>query len=805
MIIQNNMNKVFDACAIYFLRFRIIFFIILVGIFLTLLLNIQNLKIDSSIEGFLLDSDPDLIAYKEFKETFGNDEFILVALEVRDAGDIFTDKFLGKIKNIHSDFENEIDNIENVSSLLNALSITATKNELTIDELLAKEDFTENQLNAIKDKALENSRYKNIHISSDGKTTSLAIKLKSNSDISSESDKNHMLSLFYGAEKQGINKLISQTKTILAKYQDSSTKVYVGGSIAVTTEIKNTMVKNMSRFMLLAIVIIILLLSILFKNFMGVILPLIIVVVSLLSTLGLMAYLAIPLKVTGQILPSFLLAAGVGAGIHFLVVFYYFFQAGYVKNAAIVKTLKVVTMPTLLASVTTALGLLSFASAGIAPVVEFGVFAAVGVGFTLFYTLTLLPLLTSFFHQEFNKDATDKKQVRNIYVFDALLNFIPSFVIRFPRHILLLAIIIIVIALVGISQIKIFHDPLAWLTKESDARQATLYIDQHFAGSNALEIIIDTKQKYGLYNPALLRQIKAITKELEGWQSGSFMIGKVSSITDLLSELNKALHNNNIDDYKIPERADLLSQELLLLSLNNHETLLTMVDSDYQKIRITMKIPWLDALQYARVIPEIKRIYTNALGSNVDIQVTGMSALLGKTLTAVIYSTISSYFLAFTAITLFMFVAMGNIKLGLVAMLPNLYPIVLVLGLMGYAGIPLDMFTMLIGSIAIGLAVDDTIHFMHSFKQFYKTSGNAEQAIRQTMEDTGRAMLFTSIVLSIGFFIFIFSEMSNLRSFGVLTGSVVILALLSDFILTPAILILMFNKKTAVENNILNH
>ena len=138
-----------------------------------------------------------------------------------------------------------------------------------------------------------------------------------------------------------------------------------------------------------------------------------------------------------------------------------------------------------------------------------------------------------------------------------------------------------------------------------------------------------------------------------------------------------------------------------------------------------------------------------------------------------------------------MVLLVGSLRLGLVSMIPNLLPIVLVMGLMWLLGFPLDLFTMLIGSIAIGLAVDDTVHFMHNFRRYHAESGDVSRAVHETLLTTGRAMLVTTVVLSIGFFIFMLSSMSNLFNFGLLTGLAILIALLADYFLAPALMTLL--------------
>jgi predicted RND superfamily exporter protein len=159
----------------------------------------------------------------------------------------------------------------------------------------------------------------------------------------------------------------------------------------------------------------------------------------------------------------------------------------------------------------------------------------------------------------------------------------------------------------------------------------------------------------------------------------------------------------------------------------------------------------------------------------------------------------TSYFYAFIVITLLMIILIGNIKIGLASMIPNIYPIIIMLGIMGWLDLPMDLFTMMIGSIAIGLAVDDTIHFMHNFRRYFEQYNDAKKAVRQTLHTTGRAMLVTTCVLSIGFFTFMFASMNNLFNFGLLTGITLITALLSDYFIAPSLMVLMHPKKLSTE------
>ena len=172
----------------------------------------------------------------------------------------------------------------------------------------------------------------------------------------------------------------------------------------------------------------------------------------------------------------------------------------------------------------------------------------------------------------------------------------------------------------------------------------------------------------------------------------------------------------------------------------------------------------------------------------MSVTITGIMSIFGRIITAAIYSAAQSYTIALLVITALMIVLIGDLKLGFISMVPNLTPIISVVGLMGLASIQFDLFTMLIASIAIGLAVDDTIHFMYNFRKYYEQTGDVREAVQRTLQTAGRAMLTTSVVLSIGFFIFTLASMNNLFNFGLLTGTAILLALLADLILAPALM-----------------
>jgi predicted RND superfamily exporter protein len=410
-------------------------------------------------------------------------------------------------------------------------------------------------------------------------------------------------------------------------------------------------------------------------------------------------------------------------------------------------------------------------------------FASLGVMISLFLTLTLLPALLS---------ATKMKQKRKTQKdkLDRVMQKLAVIPVNHYKGIIAGSIVLIVVALFAATKIELSHNPLKWFQPDSYDRISTETIDENLNGSVTIELIIDTGEENGWNDPVRLEKLNKLSAEMEQYVDKYTHIGKVVSLATIVKETNRALHENNEAYYTIPDNADLVSQELLLFENSGSDDLEDVVDSQFSKARISIKAPWTDAVRATQLLGYVKEEASKTFPDEKVIT-TGMIPLLINTFSHAVSSSVTSYFIAFIGIALMMMLILGSVRLGLLSMIPNLTPIILGLLLMYYGHIALDMFTLLIGSIAIGLAVDDTIHFLHNFRRYYLQSGDSAKAIEQTFFTTGKAMVITTIVLSLGFYAYMMANMISVQNFGLLTGSVIIMALLADLLLAPALMIVV--------------
>jgi len=761
--------------------------------------QLPKIQLDTSSEGFLHESDPILTQYNQFRSLFGRDEMVMVSIK---SPDIFAPDFLTKLQSLHRELEDNVPFFDDINSLINARNTRGEGDTLVVEDLFEDIPTDASELAKKKSLALDSNLYRNFILSEDGLFTSIMIRTSAYSGETASDDvlsgfedteidvsKNKERKFLTDAENSQIVNVVHE---IVKKYQSDDFEIYTAGSPAVVDAIKRSMQKDMQTFIKLALLTISIVLFLLFRRVSGVLLPLVVVILTLVSTVSTMAMTGTPFKLPTQILPLFLLAVGVAAAVHLMAIFYRSFNESGDKRLAIGYAMGHSGLAVFMTSLTTAAGLLSFSASEVAPIADLGVFASSGVMLSLLFTLILLPALIALFPIKHKQDESTLKRSQFM---DAVLNNIAEISVNNSRKIIVISAILFVISLIGVLQIGFKHDPMRWLPESWDTRQATELLDVKMKGTGVLEVVVDTGKVNGLYEPEIMNALDNMHTKINKIVQGDLFVGKTVSVVDILKESNRALNENKEEFYAVPQNKDLIAQELFLFENSGSDDLEDFVDSQFSMARFTIKLPWLDAASTARFIEEVEKQFSEGFNNVNNVYVTGMGSLFTRTMDAAIESTKVSYLIAAGVISIMMIFMLGSVKLGLVSMIPNLLPIFVAMGFMGYMAMPLDMFTMLIGSISVGLVVDDTIHFLNSFRRYHLKFDDVDKAVRETMLSTGRAIMVTTLVLCLGFFIFTAASMENLIRFGMITGMTIILALLGDLFLAPALMKFMYEKK----------
>ncbi len=794
--IKLRVEKWFEASAACLCRKRVPAIIVVLLATAAAATGLRNLVIDTSTESFLRTGDPVLERYEEFRDQFGRDDVIIVSVE---PDEMFTLESLTSLKELHDALAAGVPNLASITSMVNARSTRGESDRLIVEDLLQTWPDSEQDLATLRTRVLANPLYRNLLISPDGTVTTVALELARFTEIEKQSV-DDALALFDESPLDAdprerlsddeTQEVVEAVGEIVAEHQRDGFVLHAAGTPAVTESLKSALQKDAGRSILLAITVIAFLLFATFRSAAAVMLPLGVVLLALLSTLGLMGHMGTPVTLPTVILPSFLLSVGVGAAVHLLTIHFRNVRAGHDREQAIIAAVGHAGLPVLLTSLTTAAGLGSFAVAEVAPIADLGRYSAIGVLIALVYTLVLLPAgLALIPSRAMHAGAVT---IKASAMTDRVLAAFARFGVRNAVPIVCAFLAASAVAFGFAVQLRFSHDILSWLPDHWPVHQATRAIDRDLGGSVSLEVVLDTETEDGLHDRDTLIKLDALKRDIEANAAGPTKVGAVLSVADLLKEIHQALNENRAEFRRIPENPALIPQEFLLFENSGSDDLEDLVDSRFSRARFSMRVPWQDTLTYPPFIRDVEARFANAFESSAEVTVTGIMSLLSRTLENAIRSAARSYLIAGIVITLMMIALIGRIGTGLISMLPNFTPILFTLALMQIAGIPLNLFTMLVGSIAIGLAVDDTVHFMHHFHRYLERTGSVEAAVQETLQTSGRAMLATSTILTAGFFIFCLADMKNLIDFGFLTGITIVTALAADFVLAPALMALRY-------------
>ncbi len=743
--------------------------------------QLPTIRMDTSAEGLLHDEDPALKTYQDFRRQFGRDETIIIGLQPHT---IFDLAFLARLKEFHQALEKEVPHVSEVDSLVNATFIKGQDDDLIVDDLLASLPRNDTELESFRQQVMGHPLYPGAIISKDGQLTIIVLTPVVFSVADTEGGA-QLLS------EDDFAEMVDAVHALSDKFRSPDFPIVVGGEVATEVVLKRLALDTMSKFMKLTALLIVVITAILFRRVSGVIYPFLVVNFALYSTLGLMAFFDVAMTLNTTILPSFILAVGIGDSVHILAIFYRHFNEHHDKKEAIAYALGHSGLAVLMTSLTTAGGLLSFVSAGIAPIAELGIFAAVGVMMALGYSLVTLPALLAAI------PLTKKKIKESTTVLsrlDRLLIKTGDIAADHPWPLVAVSGVVLLVSFILASQLKFSHNSLKYLPRDMETRQATELIDKHMKGSLNVEVLVDTGQENGIYNPAVLQAIEKAQRLGEELRVEDMPSGKSMSVVDTIKDMNQALNGGNQEYFSIPKDRDLVAQELLLYEIGGGDDLRTLVDSDYRQARLTLSMPWVDAIEYDRVLTNYQLQIKEVFGSLAHATVTGIVPVICRTFAVIIQTMASSYMIAAGVITLLMIILIGDLKVGLVSMLPNFLPIIMGLAFMKIVGIPLDYSNIMVGGIAIGLAVDDTVHFMHNFRRYFARTGDARKAVHLTLTTAGRAMFFTTLILCAGFLVLLFAELKSTVNFGLITGFTISMALLADFLLAPALMVLITRK-----------
>lgn len=780
-------NEIFGGIARWSFRHKWLAICIVLALFIPLVLQLPKLTVDTSNESFFRPDDQVLVDYNEFRNQFGKDEFIVAAIS---SPAIFDLDFISKLRDLHNEIEAKVPHLDELTSLINVRNTRGEADELDVEDFLEKWPTDQSDLDTLQKRAGENTLYENFILNKKNTFTSIMIKPLACNPNSEEirQDEGTCQPMTNTQNRE----MVMALSSIVKKYNKEDFRIYVSGMPIVIEYLNITLEKDLAIIIPMIFLMVIIFLGLLFKRITGVVYPVLVFTISLVSAIGVQALLGIPMTNITTILPSFMLVISISDSVHILALFYPAYQRTGNREEAIVAAMKHSGLPVLMTSVTTAGGLVSFVAAEVAPIADLGVVTPIGVFLAFVYTVLLIPALLAVFPVKLKESLSVK-----IATLDKIFAQIVSITCERQFVVIGFFTLLLGLAIAGIAQLRFEHNALKWFPKDSEIRLATEKIDQEMKGTVSFDVVIDTGTVDGLYDPAFINALETVANKFSQYQAEELFVGKVLSLATVLKETNRALHENEQKYYSIPTNRELIAQELFLFQLSGSDDLEGLVDQQFSKTRFTMHVPYRDTSKYKNLVKDVKAEMARQFPGST-ISATGVNSLFVEILNNVMKTMLRSYTVALLLISALMIIMLGKFRMGVLSMIPNLFPIIVIMGIMGWFGIPLDFGTILIGSITIGLVVDDTIHFLHNFGRYYDEYGDPTRATNRTLNTVGRAMVVTSLVLAAGFLCDLFSELTLNKYSGSLIAATILVALIADFLLIPAILSLVYKKKNVL-------
>ena len=739
-------------------KYRLILFTTVITLLLSF--SLKNVAYEGNYR-IWFDADSRIIkSYDAFRDTFGGDDTFVVAFEDKEG--IFRPKAIDTVLVLTRKFA-RIEGVRKVDSLTNYQYIRSEDDDIIVEDFI--EDTAD--LKAKKVLALHDPLIADHLISKDGKTTLIAVKLAS----------------LQGSDEAVNIEVMQKLQSILKKYEEETGyRFYLSGVPAITASLVTVSQHDALLLMPLAVVIVVVMLWLLFRDVMGVIVPSAVIVFTFLIVLSMQMLLGYRLNNFTVNIPSFISAIAIADAMHLVLAWVYYRQKGLKNKEAVTVALQKNFLPIAMTSFTTATGFATLGLSAIEPIATLGLAITSGalIAFVLSVTLAPAILLT----------RREEHTVKPVHFLDlSQVTGYGAFIRRHDRKIIVAFVLLFLFAGYGLRYIKVDSNSIKYFSPDTAVRSGSDFIEEHITGPMVYEVVLDSARKEGIKDPKFLAQVIDFEKALkENYPAVRFSI----SLKDIIVRMQTVLNPDAAT--ALPEEKNLVAQYLLLysMSLPQGMEINDQVDTNERYLRLTLNSDVQDTSKDLEMIAWIKKWWRERAPYAADVQ--GQTAIFAYMQSSVTDTLVISIASTLLIVMLAMFLIFRNVKMLLLFILPNVAPLVLVAGVMGYLGIHIDIGVAISAAVILGIAVDDTIHFFSKFFDVIKEKP-FEESIDHVISHSGNAMILTTLILSLTFAVFGVSSFIPNVNFAIVTITALNIALLLDLVLLPALLGLVYGNR----------
>ena len=733
-------------------------------------MGIGRITINNANEQWFRAGDETVKRYKDFQDYYGSDKFIIFLVPTENAISVDALNRLSQLEEDLSTFTfGDVPAFDDFNHLGNVRYVAGDAFSMEVINLTDGIEMTEEGMAELKQRVERSGQYEGLLYSPDRRWVTLLAEIP----IRSDDDKFHAY-------------IARSLRELLGSPAYQNLDIRIAGGPMVDAELDALTVKESRLFGSLSALLNILVLVFLFKRLPGVFYPGVVVGGTIIWTFGTAGFLGIELGVVHVILPMMLVSVGISDAVHVLSDYQREYDPSLSRSARIAHTIAQIGLPCSLTTLTTCAGMLSLLLAPIPPIQSLGLLAAIGVFYALVLTLITLPALLSYADLPPRGEGVSLEDGRDRW--DRMLLAIAGFNRRYYLPISLVSMAVIGASLFWATQVELETDFVKSFQPSHPLRSDFEFIDTALGGgTSSLQVIIDSGQDGGVKEPAFMKAML----DYQLWVENNFDgVMTTTSVANIVREVNKVMMDGNPEEYRIPDTREAIASELLLYENGDPDGLFRTVTDDFRFARVDVRTKTGGSHQASRLMTMAEEKAEEMLPPEASFKFTGISQLFVQMTKNLSSGQIRSYSAAGVMIFIMMLLVLRSLKLGALSMVPNLLPIIITLGLMGIMKIPLDFATLLIACIAIGIAVDDTIHLLIRYKRSFQKSRHYGLALETSLTTSGRAMLFTTLILCAGFLMFAPSDMVSIARFGMLVALTLVLALVADFFVMPSLMFL---------------
>ncbi len=731
----------------------------------------KNLYFDNSSEQFFIEGDPNLINFDNIIERFGDNDYMFVGVQAR-PGDknVFNGDTLRLIAKV-TEFMEDHETVTKVASLTKYQYIHSKDDTQATDDLI--EDMEE------LDESPENME----RMAQIMKGEKLAL-----GNIITE-DLQHTVVIartqYFKGENQHKLKLMEDFNIFLAKerFEDQGYKLRVYGSAPVDNLFFHANQNDQKRIYPLMFLILLVFMYLSFRTISGIIFPFVVIIGSISLVIGIQGLLTWPFNSINTALPGILIILGVGDSVHMMVEFYHFRAKGLDPKTAAEKATYSLWQPCFFTSFTTSVGFIALSVTKLTPIRELGILGALGATTAFLLSVTTLPALLSYTKKlpEKTRQSVDQGWVARF------TRFLPTVLFKYKKIIATFGLVFSLLSMVLVSQLSVDSNFTHYFKESNPLLQDFRYFNTTYKGADNMDFMIDSGKEDGVKEPEFLNELLRFQTYLEGLEGS----GTANSLVNYIRKMNQAMHNDDPAFYTIPETRELVAQYLLLYELSGPEEDLTDIKSaEGRYARLSLKFQNVSANKTNQTLIQIKEKLRQDF-PDLKVEIAGSLAMFNAQDTYIREGIIQSFSLALFIIGLSFFVLFRSFKYGTLSLIPSIVPILFAGGVMYLLDIKLDMGTMIVGAMTMGIAVDDTIHFMNRYIHNRQNRKNVWESVSNAISEVGRALIFTSMILICGFSVLALGELKPVIYIGLFSSIIMGVALFADLVILPAFLYLL--------------